>query len=305
MLLFYLFFSALWKNKRLEQRINDYIPVSKEKVVEAERNKGKQGNSLITAGSKLFKGVRFNPKTERELEQAGMSLKVEEFFAIKLFVSFGLVLFTLVLGFHWLFIGVTYFIGLFLPNLYVKSKRKKRLSLLAPQLVEALGSMSNSMRAGFSFLQAMQLIGKEMPDPVGPEFERVVREVGLGIPLEEVLEDLLERMPNKELEVMIQAIIAQRKSGGNLAELLETMEETIRGRIRIQEELKTLTSQGKMSSWVITLIPVALALYLYVVSPDYFQPMVQHPLGIAMLVVGAISIFIGWFFIQKIIRIEV
>lgn len=165
--------------------------------------------------------------------------------------------------------------------------------------------MSNSMRAGFSFLQAMKLVGKEMPDPIGPEFERVVREAGLGVPVEEVFENMLIRSPNKELEVVVQAILAQRNSGGNLAGLLETMEETIRGRIRILEELKTLTAQGRMSSWVITMIPVGLALYLFFISPDYFGPMLDHPLGWMLLSAGSFFVILGWFLIQKIVQIEV
>jgi tight adherence protein B len=205
-----------------------------------------------------------------------------------------------------LFILFLFFIGgLYLPYLYLINKRKKRLSLLSYQLIETLGMMANSLRAGFSFMQAMQLTGRELPDPLGPEFDRAVREVGLGKPIEEVFESLVNRLPNKELEVVIRAILAQRKSGGNLAELLETMEETIRGRVRILDELKTLTAQGKMSAWVITLIPPGLAVYLYVVNPEYFKPMLNHPLGVLMLSIGSISIILGWLLIQKIIKIEV
>ncbi len=187
----------------------------------------------------------------------------------------------------------------------MKQKRTKRLNLLSYQLIETLGMMANSMRAGFSFMQAMQLAGKEMPAPLGPEFERVVRESGLGVPLEQVLLDLANRLPNKELEVVVQAILSQRKSGGNLAELMEKMEDTIRGRVRILEELNTLTAQGKMSSWIITLLPVCLGLYLNFMSKDYFSPMLEHPLGWMMIFISAISLILGWILIQKIIRIEV
>jgi tight adherence protein B len=187
----------------------------------------------------------------------------------------------------------------------MKRKRKKRLAYVNYQLIEVLGMMANSMRAGFSFMQAMQLVGKEIPDPLGPEFERVIRQAGLGVPLEDVFEEMEKRLPNKELEVVIRAILAQRRSGGNLAELLETMEETIRGRVRILEELNTLTAQGRMSSWIITLLPVALGLYLALVNREYFAPMLEHPLGWAMLFIASVSIIIGWVVIQKIIRIEV
>jgi tight adherence protein B len=188
---------------------------------------------------------------------------------------------------------------------FVKRRRNKRLNQLTYQLIEVLGMMGNSMRAGFSFMQAMQLVGKEIPDPLGPEFDRCVRQARLGIPLEAVFAELIDRLPNKELDVVLSAILTQRSSGGNMAELLETMEETIRGRIRVLEELRTLTAQWRMSSWIITLLPVGLAFYLAIVNHDYFSPMLNHPLGLTMLFIGAFLILIGWVLIQKIINIEV
>lgn len=209
------------------------------------------------------------------------------------------------IGFPWYLSFITTIIGFFVPKYFINRIRNKRLNLLSSQLIEALGMMANSMRAGFSFMQAMQLVGKEVPDPLGPEFDRVMRQTGLGIPLEDVFEELVDRLPNNELEVVVQAILAQRKSGGNLAELLETMEETIRGRVRILEELKTLTAQGRMSSWIITLLPIGLGLYLALVSKDYFTPMLKHPLGWALLIVAGAGNILGWILIRKIIKIEV
>src|SRR5690606_16452868 len=106
----------------------------------------------------------------------------------------------------------------------------------ASQLAPALGTMASAMRSGFSFIQAMQLIGREVPDPIGPEFERTVREINLGISMEEAFKNLLRRLPNEDLEIVAPALLIQRPTGGNLAELRETMEETVRGRIRIKEE---------------------------------------------------------------------
>jgi tight adherence protein B len=304
--IFYLAASILTKKKQLEKRLDQLFTGSPSLRGEvAERKKQSFLQKMVSGIAGAFKGVQFSRKTRMFLLQAGSSLKPEEFLAVK-FVSAGAAgAFLWILQLHWTFGMTGLLIGYLLPGIYMKHKRKKRLRLLPTQLIDTLGMMANSMRAGFSFIQVMQLVGKEMPAPIGPEFERAVREAGLGVPMERVFEEMLERLPNKELEVSLQAIIAQRKSGGNLAELLETMEDTIRGRVRILGELNTLTSQGKLSSLVITLLPVGLGLYLYLVDPGYFSPMIEHPLGISMMVLAVLLVMSGWLLIQKILRIEV
>ncbi|MEH6907468.1 type II secretion system F family protein [Neobacillus drentensis] len=302
----FLFLRRYINKRRMDHRITEFLPVP---IVEVAEVKKQKRPSLFIRFflfiSLIFKNVQFSERTEKILLEAGSKLKPEEFFAFRLLAAAGVIMMVAFLGLPLFLSPFAIVIGFILPKYLMKQKRKKRLQLSSHQLIDVLGMMANSMRAGFSFMQAMQLVGKEVPDPLGPEFDRVVRQSGLGIPLEEVFEELVERLPNKELEVVVRAILAQRKSGGNLADLLETMEETIRGRVRILEELKTLTAQGKMSSWIITLLPVGLGLYLAMMNREYFGPMLEHPLGWAMLSVCVISNFIGWLFIQKIIRIEV
>lgn len=197
------------------------------------------------------------------------------------------------------------FVGFWLPVFQLKRKTDKRLVRGSYQLADALGTMANSMRAGFSFMQAMKMIAEEFPDPLGIEFEKTLRDIKYGVSVEEAFAKMIDRFPDKELDLAVKAMLIQRSSGGNLAVLLETIQETISGRIRVKDEVKTLTAQGKMSSWIITGLPIALALYLKMVNPDYFNRLLTHPLGIAMLVVSGINIAIGWVMIRKIVRIEV
>ncbi len=302
----FLFLVTYAEKRRVKQRINEFLPSPEQIAVPSEQvKKPSVSNQLVNKIAAIFKNVQFNEGTEKLLLEAGSKLKPEDFFALRLLAAAGLGLIGLLLGIPWYFNGIVVIIGFAIPKVFLKRKRKKRLAFVNYQLIEVLGMMANSMRAGFSFMQAMQLVGKEIPDPLGPEFERVIRQAGLGVPLEDVFEEMERRLPNKELEVVIRAILAQRRSGGNLAELLETMEETIRGRVRILEELNTLTAQGRMSSWIITLLPVGLGLYLALVNREYFSPMLEHPLGWMMLSIASVSIVIGWVVIQKIIRIEV
>ena len=290
----------------MEKRIHAFLPaIIEEEEVQEKVEKESKLKSFFLSLSGFLRNVRFSKKTEKLLLEAGSSLKPEEFFMVRILVFSLTGVFAFLFGLPWFVWMIAAVVGFIFPVFYMKRKREKRLKMISYQLVEILGMMANSMRAGFSFMQAMQLVGKEMPDPLGPEFERVVRQAGLGISLDDVFKEMMVRLPNKELEVVIQAILAQRKSGGNLAVLLETMEETIRGRIRILEELNTLTAQGRMSSWVITLLPVGLALYLGLANREYFGPMLDHPLGWIMLTMCAFSIITGWFVIQKIIKIEV
>ncbi|WP_377890031.1 type II secretion system F family protein [Alkalihalobacillus sp. R86527] len=300
------FVTTKWKKrKKANSRINDFVPVGSTVVEEKDEEKKQVLKPLIMKLSNLFHGMKFSKDTEIKLQQAGSTLKAEEFFVVRLLIAVAAPILLFVLSLPWYLCLLSIVIGFVGPERYMVKKARKRNRQLSYQLVEALATMSNSLRAGFSFVQTMKLIGKEMPDPIGPEFDRSVREIGMGIPMEEVFQGLTTRLPNKELEVVIQAILAQRKSGGNLAQLMDNMEETVRGRIRILEELNTLTAQGKLSSWIITALPIVLTLYLYFVSPDYFQPMIDYPLGWVLLGAGTISLIVGWFIIQKIVRIEV
>ncbi|WP_053216077.1 type II secretion system F family protein [Guptibacillus hwajinpoensis] len=304
-IVFYIVSTRIARKKQMNKRIHTFIPLpaSKDEVEHVQNNNVLK--RFVSSVSRFFEGIKLSSKTKQLLEQAGSPLKEEEFFVVRLLSALGSSVSLYLVGLPWYVAVPSACIGFAIPNSYMKYKGRKRVKLLSYQLVEALGTMSNSMRAGFSFLQTMQLIGKEMPDPIGPEFDRAVREIGMGIPMDDVFTSLLARLPNKELEVVVQAILAQRKSGGNLAQLMDTMEETIRGRIRVLEELKTLTAQGKLSSVIITALPLVMALYLFFVSPSYFEPMLTNPLGMFLLVSGAISLIIGWVLIQKIVRIEV
>ncbi|MCA0172565.1 type II secretion system F family protein [Bacillus sp. RAR_GA_16] len=304
-LFFYFIARRVMRKKHTNKRIKEFIPHPLTVSEVEEKQKKQTLKEMIGSFAKAFAGMRFSQKTQAYLIQAGSLLKPEEFFVIRLLSALTFTGLVYGIGFPWYALLPTLLIGFMIPSVYMRTKAQKRIKLMSYQLVEALGTMSNSMRAGFSFLQTMQLIGKEMPDPIGTEFDRAVREIGMGVPMEEVFQSLLKRLPNKELEVVVQAILAQRKSGGNLAQLMDTIEDTIRGRIRILEELKTLTAQGKLSSWIITALPVVMGIYLYFVSPDYLEPMLTTPLGLFLLGAGVISLLIGWFFIQRIVRIEV
>ncbi len=295
-----------------EERIRKFLPQqasaddsSSEGELENKKNRI-HFRMLISLVGKQFQGKTFINKWQSRIDEAALPLKAEEFFALRLMIATGMFILGLLLGYQsFVILIVLSIVGYGLPSIYIKNRKNKRLVRCASQLPPTLGTMATAMKAGFSFLQAMQLIGKEIPDPIGPEFNRTLREINLGVPFEEAFHHLLERLPNDDLEIIVTALLVQRSTGGNLADILESIQETIRERIRIKEELKTLTAQGRMSAWIISLLPLGLGLILNMMNPEYFAPMLHHPLGWLLIGIGVISGFIGWMFIQKIVSIEV
>lgn len=199
--------------------------------------------------------------------------------------------------------------------IYVGRAAKKRVSTFNDQLGDTLNLWVNALKSGYSVLQGMETIATELPPPVSKEFERVVQEVRLGLSLEAALDNMMRRVPSEDLDLVITAVNIQREVGGNLAEVLDSISFTIRERVRIKGEVQTLTAQGRASGVIISLLPIALALLLYFINPDYISqlwimepPFIipnAFPCGWLILGIGGLMIGLGAFAIQKIVDIEV
>ena len=199
-------------------------------------------------------------------------------------------------------------VGLFVPRFYIRFLQKRRLKNFNNQLGDSLMLMVNGLRSGYSVLQAMEAIARELPDPIAVEFRRVVQEIQLGLPMESALEHLLERMNSDDLDLVITAINIQREVGGNLAEILDVISHTIRERVRIKGEIATLTAQGRATGYAITGLPLGLGLLLFVVNRPYIGQLFipeSQPCGWGMVILGLVMIAIGGFIIGKIVDIEI
>lgn len=251
-----------------------------------------------------------------ELARADMKLTVAEFWALTLISMIGgAALFWLVYGgFVLPLIGVI--IGYFIPKFYVRMRQRRRLRAFNDQLGDAITLMANGLRAGYSMLQAIDSVAREMPEPISKEFLRVVREIGLGIDNERAYSNLLRRVPSDDLDLMITAINVQSEVGGNLAEILEVIGHVIRERIRIKGEIQVLTAQGQLSGYIISALPIILGFILFAMNQEYIGRMVwscearglsdcSQPCGWIMIGIGLITIATGFFIIQKIIDIDV
>ncbi|NQU30893.1 MAG: type II secretion system F family protein, partial [Anaerolineae bacterium] len=187
------------------------------------------------------------------------------------------------------------------------NQQKKRLKSFDGQLPDMINLMVNGLRAGYSTMQAMEAISKELPPPISDEFRRVVQEMQLGVPMGRALDNLLRRIPSPDLDFMVTAINVQREVGGNLAEILDTISFTIRERIRIKGEIQVLTSQVRTSAKILSFVPIALALFLWFFNNEYMRGIFDagRAPGFGALGCGLMLIGIGYFVMMRIADIEV
>lgn len=188
---------------------------------------------------------------------------------------------------------------------FVQRRITKRLDNFQRQLADCLSLVANSLRAGFSFLQTMEIISREMEPPMSTEFERVMRDTSLGKALDDALHDMDDRVGSADFSLVVTAVLIQQQVGGNLATILDTIRSTITERIRIRREVNTLTAQGKMSGIVLACIPVALALFFYITSPEYLTPLLTTDIGKIAIIGTVFLVIVGFIIIRKIVDIKV
>lgn len=248
----------------------------------------------------------------RELARADLKFKVAEYYAL-VFIS------TIVLGFAaWLIQGhpvsivIGAIAGFFAPRFYVKRQQGVRLQKFNDQLGDMLNLMVNGLRAGYSTMQALEAVSRELPVPISDEFHRVVQEMQIGISMEKAMDNLFRRIPSDDLDFVITAINVQREVGGNLSEILDNISFTIRERVRIKGEIRIMTANARTSGAVLSLIPLGLGLALWFISPEYIgaffdpNPIMSQPLcGIVAMAIIVGMILAGYFAMMKIADIEV
>ncbi len=201
--------------------------------------------------------------------------------------------------------GILAAAGFYVPVLIAASRERQRRRALETQLPDALELTANSMRAGLSLVQALEVVAREIPRPLAAELSDVLRDVRLGLAPEDALAKLSGRWKNPDLELFVLAAEVSRRTGGNLAAVAVQIVETVRERVRLQGRIASLTAQGKMSGWVVGLLPLGLLVAMSLLDPELMQGFLRHPLGWMLLAGGVIMEILGAFFIRKIIDIDV
>jgi tight adherence protein B len=246
-------------------------------------------------------------RISRELARADLKFKVAEYFALVFMATVVLALLAYLIQPHIASAIIGGVIGFFAPRFYVKRQQTVRLYKFNDQLADMLNLMVNGLRAGYSTMQALEAVSRELPAPISDEFRRVVQEMQIGIPMENALDNLLRRIPSDDLDFVVTAINVQREVGGNLSEILDTISFTIRESVRIKGEIRVMTASVRTSGAVLSLIPVFLSIALWFVSPEYIGSFFARGPLCGWLAVGIIvgMIASGYFVMMKIADIEV
>jgi tight adherence protein B len=192
-----------------------------------------------------------------------------------------------------------------IPILRIRIKRDQRIALFEEQLPDALSVMSRALRAGLPFTEAMRFVAEENADPIAYEFRTAYTDINYGMNTKAAFLALLERVPSMSFMTVVTAVVIQRETGGNMAEILDKIAAVVRGRFRLQRRVRTLSAEGRMSAWILVLVPFVLAGALFIIQPDYLPSLTKDPLGRWLILGACVNMTAGILWIRKIIRIEV
>jgi len=290
-------------------RIDDYIgeQLARSRTPTARRTTrlSESASEMVQGIDKILRSLSILDALAYALQRGGLKLTVTEYLGIWLLcVTSGAALGYVISRNLWTTL-VTAILGGVLPHIVVRLREATRLHAFNTQLGNVLMQLSGSMKAGYGLLQALDFVSREMPAPAGPEFAQVVRDVKLGLSLMDALDNLANRLGSEDLMLIITAIRIQHDTGGNLSEILETVAHTIRERVRIKGELRSLTAQQRYSGYVLAALPIIMFFVLMVLNPEYESRLFSPGLTLCIPIGALLSMIVGIFVIQRIVAIEV
>ena len=302
--------------RNVDQRLEQFVGSSDVVDIAEEIEVSSKGDDLADKMDSALSGRGFFGPTKERISKADVKLRVSEYIVFVFLSAIGVAVATyFLMNQNKFLVVIGAVVGMQIPRIYLSMTASKRINSFDGQLSDTLNLWVNALRSGYSVLQGMEAIATELPPPVSREFERVVQEVRLGLGMEEALNNMYNRVPSEDLDLVITAVNIQREVGGNLAEILDTISYTIRERVRIKGEIRSLTAQGRISGWVVGLLPLALAGLLYMINPDYIsqlwdkdKPWVLEPFlpcGWVVIGVAGFMMLMGVVAISKIVNIEV
>ena len=293
------------KRRRLQQRLSDALLYTKHADDEEIQLARQELMSEIPGLSRVLMRVQLATRLRRMLDQADVHITVSRLVMLSLMAGLLAALAVSMVSISKLPVVGAGLVAAALPFLRIAYKRKKRLNAFLGQLPDALELMARALQAGHAFAESLHMISTEMPEPVATEFRKTYEEQNLGLSLKLALDNLSERVPLLDLRLCITAILIQRETGGNLAEILEKVSHTIRERFRILEDLNTLTTSSRMSAWILCGLPLFVALVVTVMNPDYMSVLWRDPRGHNLLFAACFMQITGMLIIRKILKIKI
>ena len=296
----------------LEERLGYYEQQSFQSFLDVENDESlSPRDDKKTLLTRLDDAMAKRPGTQKwrlALSRADLKITVAEYAALHVIttVGFFIVGYFILFGQQLVMGVIAAFVGFFVPRIVVAQATSRRLIRFETQLPDTLGLWVNGLRSGYSVLQSMEAISRDAPEPTSSEFKRVVQEVQIGIDMEDSFEHMLNRLESEDLDLVVTAVNIQREVGGNLAEILDVIAYTVRERIKLKGEIRVLTAQGRITGYLISGLPIVLALFLYVINPHYMGNLFENRMcGWPMLGIGLAMIGIGSALIQKIVDIQI
>jgi tight adherence protein B len=295
---------------QIGRRLSVYSLAGSSPIKEAETTtvlgESAMARSAVEMANKVVKRRGFEEDLGHRLDAAAVPLRPAEWLLIHFASALGAGLVGLLasrFNLAWAILGLI--VGTALPFAYLSIKRSRRQAAFLEQLPDTLHLVAGSLAAGYSLPQALDAAAREGQDPISTEFDRALVEARLGVPLDEALESVAERMQSSDFHWVVLAIGIQRRTGGNLAELLTNVANTLREREQLRRQVKVLSAEGRLSAWILALLPLAFAGYLVVTQPEYLAPLITDVLGWILLGVGAAMLAIGAFWLSRVVKVEV
>lgn len=271
---------------------------------EESKHESRMLSSLVQQTVINVEKSNYYARIKSKLLQAYIKMKPIEFIEVSLLSGLALASMLYLISSNGLLTLLGFLTGYRVPEMVIETIRKRRAMQLNDQLPQALSLIANGLRAGFSFSQAMAVVGREMEAPIADEFSKVLRDNSYGKTMEEALLDLGKRTDDEDMEIFITTLIIHLQVGGDLSEILDIISETIRERVKLKGDIRTLISQSKMSAWVIGILPVAIGVALFALNPAYMGTMLDNTMGLIMLGVAGGMILMGAFILTKIVKVK-
>ncbi|WP_321380390.1 type II secretion system F family protein [Trichococcus shcherbakoviae] len=306
LLMFYSFYLVVFEQRvTIKNRLKQTGKSLEEFHEEQERRQKSLLNRLLSNMIRYSEKSNYYARIKSKLLQAYIKMKPIEFIEISIMggLFWGMVLWMTTGKFFAALIG--FVLGFRVPEVLLETLRRKRAKQLNDQLPQALSLISNGLRAGFSFPQAMAVVGREMESPIADEFAKVLRDNSYGKNMDEALMDLSKRTDDEDLDIFITTLLIHLQVGGDLSEILDTISETIRERVKLKGDIRTMTAQSQMSAVVIGILPIAIAAVMFVLNPDYIGKLFQDPLGLTMLGIAGTMILFGAFILTRIVKVKI
>lgn len=295
--------ATMLRKARIRKRIDGLAETAVEQVTGEGTAQAAQVDRFPTI-AKMIASREIADKLLLMLMQAGVKLRPSEFVGIAFGIAMLLALLMAVFTKNILAEVLGIVIGFVIPFIYVKGLQAQRLTAFSRQIPDALSLISSAIRSGFSFQRAMMMVSEEMPNPISEEFQRVINETNVGLATDAALTRMAARVPSYDLQLVVTAVIIQQQIGGNLAEIIDNIAETIRERIKVEGEMAALTAEGKISGVVLVALPIVLGVLISIINPGYMKPLFNDSLGGLIVAVAICLQIFGAIIIKRMLILD-